>query len=74
MIRNLTEREIQILKLIASGSTNKTISSILSIKESTVENHVHNIYIKLNITNRSQATAFAFLNGLILSKNINEKF
>lgn len=65
----LTEREKQILKLIAQGMTNKSISRQLVIAEATVENHIHSIYEKLNISNRSQATAYAFQNGLVLSEN-----
>ena len=52
----LTERETQILKLIANGFTNKYIACHLQIKESTVENHIHHIYKKLELNNRSQAT------------------
>ena len=55
----LTEREEQILKLIAKGFTNKEISRQLSISESTVENHIHHIYTKLRISNRAQAVARA---------------
>ena len=70
----LTEREKQVLKLIAQGLTNKSISHQLSIAEATVENHIHSIYEKLNISNRSQATAYAFQNGFVLSENDkNEK-
>lgn len=70
----LTEREKQILKLIAQGLTNKSISRQLVIAEATVENHIHSIYEKLNISNRSQATAYAFQNGLmVLENNKNEK-
>jgi DNA-binding NarL/FixJ family response regulator len=65
----LTEREKQILKLIAQGLTNKSISRQLVIAEATVENHIHSIFEKLNISNRSQATAYAFQNGLVLSEN-----
>jgi ATP/maltotriose-dependent transcriptional regulator MalT len=60
----LTDREAQILKLIASGLTNREISSSLSISESTVENHIHHIYAKLGISNRAQAVAHAFRLGL----------
>lgn len=59
----LTKRERQILSLLAKGQTNKQISTELSIKESTVENHVHNIYEKLGVNNRVQATAFFLNNG-----------
>ena len=56
----LTDREQQILRLIAEGFTNKQISRQLSISESTAENHIHNIYTKLRISNRAQAVAQAF--------------
>lgn len=72
MTQELTIREKQVLKLLADGLTNKSISHVLSITVSTVENHIHKIYGKLNISNRSQATAYAYQTGLVLSKNIND--
>lgn len=60
MLPGLTAREQQILDLIAGGLTNRQISSNLSISESTVENHVHHIFMKLGISNRAQAVARAF--------------
>jgi DNA-binding NarL/FixJ family response regulator len=65
----LTDRETQILKLIAIGLTNKVIARSLYITESTVENHIHHIYAKLAINNRAQATAYAFKKGIILTEN-----
>jgi ATP/maltotriose-dependent transcriptional regulator MalT len=56
----LTDREEQVLKLMADGLTNKNISRSLSISEATVENHIHHIYIKLRVSNRAQAVAHAF--------------
>ena len=61
MIPTLTNREHQILALIADGLTNREISCMLSIRESTVENHIHHIYEKLGISNRAQAVAQAFV-------------
>ena len=61
MLPALTNREQQILRLIADGLTNRQISYNLSISESTVENHIHHIYEKLGISNRAQAVAYAFL-------------
>jgi DNA-binding NarL/FixJ family response regulator len=55
----LTDREQQILRLIAQGFTNRQIALHLSISESTVENHIHHIYTKLRISNRAQAVAHA---------------
>ena len=64
----ITDREKDVLKLIASGRTNKEISEILHLSTSTVRNHISNIFVKLNITNRSQATATAIYAGLINSQ------
>lgn len=58
----LTNRERQILTLIARGFTNREISNLLSISESTTENHIHHVYIKLQVSNRAQAVAYAFQN------------
>ena len=60
MFPGLTAREQQILDLLAEGLTNRQISSSLSISESTVENHIHHIFVKLAISNRAQAVARAF--------------
>jgi DNA-binding NarL/FixJ family response regulator len=61
----LTEREIQILKLLASGMPNKQIAFKLQISEKTVRNHVSNMYEKLNIYDRSQAVLYAVRKGLV---------
>lgn len=60
MLPVLTDREDQILKLVADGLTNKEIARHLVISESTVENHIHHIYAKLGISNRAQAVMHAF--------------
>lgn len=61
----LTEREIEILKLLASGLANKQIAYRLKISEKTVRNHVSNAYEKLNIFDRSQAVLYAVRKGLV---------
>lgn len=60
----LTNRERQILTLIARGFTNREIANLLAISESTAENHIHHIYTKLQVSNRAQAVAYAFQNVL----------
>lgn len=60
MLPVLTNRENELLKLIADGLTNREISDYLVISESTVENHLHHIYEKLGISNRAQAVAHFF--------------
>ena len=64
MTNTLSRREKQILRLIASGLSNKEISHRLSISESTVENHIHNLYKKLNISKRAQAIIYALKEGI----------
>ena len=69
MLPALTERETQVLKLIANGLSNREISGHLAISESTVENHIHHIYTKLGIVNRAQAVAHAFQLRIIILQN-----
>jgi DNA-binding NarL/FixJ family response regulator len=61
----LTAREVEILKLLASGQANKQIAYRLRISEKTVRNHVSNMYMKLQIYDRSQAVLYAVRKGLI---------
>ena len=61
----LTGREVEILKLLASGMANKQIAYHLKISEKTVRNHVSNIYEKLGIFDRAQAVLYAVRKGLI---------
>lgn len=61
----LTNREIEILKLLANGMANKQIAFRLKISEKTVRNHVSNMYEKLGIYDRSQAVLYAVRKGLV---------
>lgn len=61
---NLTNREVDILRLLAHGATNQEIAARLVISENTVKNHVHNILEKLNVRNRREAARFAKKNHL----------
>ena len=61
----LTEREIEVLRLIASGVTNRDIAGKLRISEKTVARHVSNIFVKLDIPSRAAATAYAFQHRLV---------
>jgi len=60
----LTGRELQVLRLIATGRTNKAIGRELSLSEKTIDRHVSNIFAKLKVFSRSAATAFAYENRL----------
>ena len=62
----LTERELDVLRLIAKGESNATIAGKLVLSEKTVKGHVSNILSKLHISDRTQAAAFAWQQGLIV--------
>ncbi len=61
----LTPRELQVLRLVAAGKTNKAIAAELFLSEKTVDRHVSNIFNKLDVPTRSAATAHAYQHNLI---------
>ncbi|MDR7418726.1 MAG: response regulator transcription factor [Armatimonadota bacterium] len=61
----LTQRERQVLELVARGDANKEIARALGISENTVKNHLRNILEKLHLQNRVQAVMYALREGLI---------
>ena len=61
----LTAREVEILKMLATGMANKQIAYKLGISEKTVRNHVSNMYEKLDIYDRAQAVLYAVRKGLV---------
>jgi ATP/maltotriose-dependent transcriptional regulator MalT len=73
MLSKLPGREKEVIKVIAGGLSNREISDKLFISESTVENHIHNIYEKLGLTNRAQAVAHAYQTRMVLVDGILEK-
>jgi DNA-binding NarL/FixJ family response regulator len=62
---NLSEREKEVLSLVAEGLTNKEIAASLDITENTVKNHLCNIMEKLHLQNRVQLATFAWKEGII---------
>ncbi|BDH61315.1 DNA-binding response regulator [Lysinibacillus sp. PLM2] len=64
----LTEREMEVLLLVAQGKTNQEIADDLFIALKTVKTHVSNILAKLEVQDRTQAVVYAFQNGLVNSK------
>jgi DNA-binding NarL/FixJ family response regulator len=61
----LTERELEVLRLIASGKDNAQIAANLHISAKTVKNHISNILMKLQIENRIQAAVYAVRSGIV---------
>lgn len=61
----LTGRELEVLRLVAAGNTNKAIAGELVLSERTVDRHVSNIYAKLDVSSRAAATAYAYEHGLL---------
>jgi DNA-binding CsgD family transcriptional regulator len=64
-VHGLSRRELEVLRLIASGRSNRQIAAELVISEHTVARHVQNIYAKLGLSSRAAATAFAFERDLL---------
>jgi DNA-binding CsgD family transcriptional regulator len=58
--QGLTERELQVLRLLATGKTNHAIANELVLSEKTVHRHVSNIFTKLHVSSRAAATAYAY--------------
>ena len=61
----LTPREVEVLRFVARGSTNRAIADALGISEKTVARHLSNIFTKLDLSTRAAATAYAFRHGLV---------
>ena len=61
----LTEREVEVLQLVAQGQSNRQVAALLTISEATVRTHVSNILSKLNLCSRTQATLYALRQGLV---------
>lgn len=64
-VAGLSPRELEVLRLVATGKTNRLIAAELCLSEKTVDRHVSNILTKLNVSSRSAATAFAYENKLV---------
>jgi DNA-binding CsgD family transcriptional regulator len=63
--RGLTQRELEVLRLVAQGKSNRQIASALVVSEHTVARHVQNIFRKLRVSSRTAAAAFAFEHELV---------
>ncbi len=63
---SLTAREVEVLRLAATGKTNRLIASDLFLSERTVARHMSNIFGKLGVSTRAAATAYAYEHDLVL--------
>lgn len=61
----LTPRELEVLRLVAAGKTNRVVAAELYISEKTVARHISNIFTKLGLSSRAAATAYAYEHGLV---------
>lgn len=68
-IDSLSERELEVLRLVSAGFLNKDIAEKLFISERTVKNHLFNIFKKINCSDRTQAAIFCIRNGLVRVDN-----
>lgn len=65
ILSRLTPREVEVLRHLAQGKDNQEIAAALQLAEGTVKNYISNIYEKLELKDRAQATRFAILRGLV---------
>ena len=65
-LRRLTEREVDVLRLVGRGATNQEIATELFISETTVKSHIGHIFTKLDLRDRAAAIVFAFDNGVVV--------
>lgn len=61
----LTDRELEVLKLVGQGASNREIAAALFISEKTAKNHMTHIFEKIGVSDRTQAALFALRNGLV---------
>jgi DNA-binding NarL/FixJ family response regulator len=66
----LTAREIEVLQLLAEGHSNAQLAQMVWVTEDTIKFHLSNIYEKLEVANRTEASRWAHLHGVVLSRDV----
>jgi DNA-binding NarL/FixJ family response regulator len=61
----LTARQIEVLRLVAGGRSNREVAAELYLSEKTVSRHLTNIFTKIGVSSRAAATAFAYEHGVV---------
>ena len=61
----LTAREVEVVRLVAAGKTNRAVADELYLSEKTVERHLSNVFVKLAIRSRAALTAYAYEHALV---------
>ncbi|MFP4483945.1 MAG: helix-turn-helix transcriptional regulator [Spirochaetaceae bacterium] len=74
LLPGITERELEVLRVVARGSTNQQIADTLGISTNTVAFHVRSIMEKLGLANRAQAVAFSWKNGIVTEADLDSDF
>ena len=69
LLSDLTDRELEILRRVAGGAPNGRIAAQLWITEQTVKFHLSNVYRKLGVSNRTEASHFAYVHGLLETRS-----
>ena len=69
----LTARELEVLRLVAAGKTNRAIAADLVLSEKTVARHVSNIFAKLGVSSRAAATAYAYEHDLVVAPRLRRR-
>jgi DNA-binding NarL/FixJ family response regulator len=64
-VAGLTQRELEVLRLVAAGKSNREIAQELYLSVKTVARHLSNIFSKIGVSSRTAATAFAYEKGLV---------
>jgi DNA-binding NarL/FixJ family response regulator len=66
----LTAREVEVMRLLAKGLTNREIASVFKISESTVKNHVNSLLAKLDVSDRTEAVTLCLVRGIVRLEDI----
>ena len=69
---DLTRRELEILQLVAEGHSNSQLAKMLWVTEQTIKFHLSNIYRKLDVSNRTEASRWAQLHGILPATRVGE--